>query len=126
MEQPFAANNKDAYLSTKGRCPFEVMADESIEDDADFTELSQMFDSINIKLMKTGGYQKALSLIKEGKKHKMKVMLGCMIESSLGISNALRLGGLADYFDLDGALLVKNDPFEGLLKEKEGRLALID
>ena len=124
MEQPFAASNKKAYLAIRGKCPFEVMADESIEDKADFSELSQMFDSINIKLMKTGGYTKALELIKKAKERKLKVMLGCMIESSLGISCAMRLGSLADYYDLDGALLVKNDPFDWV-EEKEGRLALL-
>ncbi len=124
MEQPFEAKNKQAYLAIRGKCPFEVMADESIEDEADFSELSQMFDSINIKLMKTGGYLKALELIKKAKEHKLKVMIGCMIESSLGIACALRLGSLADYFDLDGALLVKNDPFDWV-EEKEGQLALL-
>lgn len=123
IEQPFKAADEKSILAIKGQCPFEIMADESIEDRADFDFLAQGFDSINIKLMKTGGYYRALGLIREAKKRNMKVMLGCMIESSLGISCAMRLASLGDYFDLDGSLLVKNEPF-GLLKEKEGRLAL--
>lgn len=123
MEQPFPADKKEFYMAVKGKCSFEVMADESIEDDADFEELSKQFDSINIKLMKTGGYHRAIELIKKARIYGMKVMLGCMVESSLGISAALRLSSLADYFDLDGSLLISNDPFE-FLKEKEGQLAL--
>lgn len=125
MEQPFPASQVEDYLAIRGKCPFEVMADESIEDDADFNELSKMFDSVNIKLMKTGGPLKAMELIIKAKEQGLRVMLGCMIESSLGISWALRLSSLADFYDLDGALLIKNDQFD-LVKEKEGRLALLD
>lgn len=123
LEQPFKSSDTDSYLAIRGRCPFEVMADESIEDVADFGQLSKMFDSINIKLMKTGGPHKAIALIQKAREAGLKVMLGCMIESSLGISAAIRLGALADYYDLDGSLLIKNDPF-GLIQEKEGRVAL--
>lgn len=124
VEQPFPAADVESYKKIRGQCSFEIMADESIEDHADFSQLAQLFDSVNIKLMKTGGYHKALELIAQAKKHGMKVMLGCMIESSLGIACAMRLASLGDYFDLDGSLLIKDDPF-GLIEEKEGRLTLL-
>ncbi|MCO4754601.1 MAG: hypothetical protein KC478_08960 [Bacteriovoracaceae bacterium] len=123
IEQPFKASDRALYREVKGECPFEIMADESIEDSADFDELKLMFDSVNIKLMKTGGYLKALELIEKAKASGMKVMLGCMIESSVGISNALRLASLADYLDLDGSLLIKNDPFN-LILEDDGLISL--
>jgi L-alanine-DL-glutamate epimerase-like enolase superfamily enzyme len=124
FEQPFPAHKKDEYKKLKKIIGHEVMADESIEDIADFSELNLMFHSINIKLMKTGGYLKALELLKEAKKYKMKSMIGCMIETSLGISSAMNLASLSEYFDLDGSLLLKNDPYDfisetnGLLKKK--------
>ena len=123
IEQPFKAKDVSKYLEVRGKTPFEIMADESIEDEANFDSLAKQFDSVNIKLMKTGGYFKAIELARQARSRGMKVMFGCMIESSLGISCAMRLGELGDYFDLDGSLLLKNEPF-GLIKEKEGLLAL--
>ncbi|MEX1099767.1 MAG: enolase C-terminal domain-like protein [Bacteriovoracaceae bacterium] len=123
IEQPFKASDAALYREIKGKSPFEIMADESIEDAADFDSLAAQFDSVNIKLMKTGGYLKALELIQKAREKKLKVMLGCMIESSLGIACAMRLGSLADYFDLDGSLLIKNDPFQNII-ENNGRLSL--
>lgn len=123
VEQPFKAKMVDEYIALKKNSLFEIMADESIEQEVDFDLIEQQFHSINVKLMKAGGYQKAIALLKEAKKRKMKTMLGCMIETSLGISCALQLAGLADYYDLDGSLLIKKDPFN-FIQESNGSLSL--
>ncbi len=125
MEQPFAASNKDAYRELKGQLGFPVMADESIESEvSNWDELQELFDGVNVKLMKAGSYLSAVSLLREAKKRNMKTMIGCMIETSLGISSAFYLSGLCDYCDLDGHLLIKNEPF-GLLQLQKGSLSLI-
>ena len=72
---------------------------------------------INIKLMKTGSILEAFNMINLAKSYNLKVMLGCMIESSCAISAAVHLSPLADYVDLDGHLLLEHDPFSGLLLE---------
>ncbi|MBC77841.1 MAG: hypothetical protein CME64_17680 [Halobacteriovoraceae bacterium] len=125
IEQPFKASDVELYRKIKGQTPFEIMADESIEDHADFQTLSELFDSVNVKLMKAGGYLQAKRLTEGAKSKGLKVMLGCMIESSVGIRNALRLGSLADYFDLDGSLLIKNDPYNKI-HESNGLVSLIE
>lgn len=125
IEQPFKSRDLELYREVKGQTPFEIMADESVEDYADFKTLVELFDSVNVKLMKAGGYLKAKELMEGAKANGMKVMLGCMIESSIGIRNALRLGSLADFYDLDGSLLLKNDPFHKI-KESNGLVSIIE
>jgi L-alanine-DL-glutamate epimerase-like enolase superfamily enzyme len=110
IEQPFPSNMQAEYRKLYKIAPYPIMADESILDIADFAELSKEFHWVNIKLMKTGSYFRAIKLLTEAKKHGMKCMLGCMIESSVGIESAINLASLADAFDLDGALLLKEDP----------------
>lgn len=122
MEQPFPSNCVEEYKKLKPLSYFELLADESIEDVGDFNELSLQFHSINIKLMKTGSLIRARDLIEEAKKFKMKTMLGCMIETSIGISYGMLFSGMVDYLDLDGYLLIKDEPFH-LLKEEEGFLS---
>ncbi|HEV7127010.1 MAG TPA: enolase C-terminal domain-like protein, partial [Ktedonobacterales bacterium] len=79
----------------------------------------------NIKLMKCGGPYHALRMIHAARAHHLKVMLGCMIESSLAITAAAHLSPLVDYADLDGALLLADDPYEGVRFEG-GHLLLLD
>lgn len=122
IEQPFKSVNKDFYLELQKDSHFEIMADESIEDSADFQEISKMFNSVNIKLMKTGGYLNAIKLLEEAKRHNLKTMIGCMIETSVGISSAINISSLGDYFDLDGSLLLKNDPYN-FITESNGYLS---
>lgn len=124
IEQPFAASMVDEYMALKPISHFEIMGDESIEQDVDFELIAKQFHSINVKLMKAGGYTKAIDLLKNAKKYGLKTMLGCMIETSLGISSAIHLSDLADYFDLDGSLLIKEDPFN-LITESNGSLRLV-
>jgi L-alanine-DL-glutamate epimerase-like enolase superfamily enzyme len=115
--------NESIYL--KKHFPFTLFADESVTDKADFSQLKLMFDGINVKLMKAGGYFNALQLLKGAKANKLKTMIGCMVETTLGISSGMHLCSLADYADLDSFLVVKNEPF-GLLKEEDGVLHLVN
>ncbi|HAR41553.1 MAG TPA: hypothetical protein DCS07_02810, partial [Bdellovibrionales bacterium] len=100
LEQPMPASMKDAYREILPRLPFPLIGDESIEDHADFADLAAQFSGVNIKLMKTGGYVRAIELLKGARAHGLKTMLGCMVETSLGISSAMHLASLIDYADL--------------------------
>jgi L-alanine-DL-glutamate epimerase-like enolase superfamily enzyme len=121
IEQPMPSSMSDESLYLKKNSPFKLFADESITKDADFSMLKQMFDGINVKLMKAGGYMNAIRLLKEAKKNNMQTMIGCMVETTLGISSAMNLCSLADYADLDSFLLIKEEPFK-FIEERDGRL----
>ncbi len=123
IEQPFPSSMIDEYKELKKKTQHKLLADESIEDVGDFTELQEQFHAVNIKLMKTGSLIKGRDLILEAKKHQMETMIGCMIETTIGISYGMLLGGMADYVDLDGFLLIKDEPFR-LVNEAEGILSL--
>lgn len=115
IEQPLAAEDLDGLQRLKAaRLPLPIVADESIKSASDVARLARMVDGVNIKLMKTGGIAGALAAIHTARAHGLKVMLGCMIETSLGATAAAQLAGLADWIDLDGPLLIANDPFVGL------------
>ena len=92
---------------------------------ATFPKLAGAYDGINIKLMKAGGIQEAMRMIQVARALGLKIMLGCMIESSVAISAAAQISPLVDYADLDGNLLIANDPFAGV-GVKEGKLVLND
>ena len=102
-----------------------VIADEAVKNTSDIAKLATAYDGINIKLMKSGGIQEAVRMIHVARSFGMKVMLGCMIASSVAISAAAQLGPMVDYADLDGNLLISNDPFAGVAV-KQGRLILSD
>jgi L-alanine-DL-glutamate epimerase-like enolase superfamily enzyme len=121
IEQPMPAGMNAEYEYLKQRSPFVLMADESICADADFEQLKKQFHGINMKLMKAGGYLNGLHLLNEAVKHNMRTMIGCMVETSLGISSAFHLCAGIEFVDLDGSLIVKNEPF-GLVHEKDGVL----
>jgi L-alanine-DL-glutamate epimerase-like enolase superfamily enzyme len=80
---------------------------------------------VNVKLAKCGGVRGALAMIHTARSLGLKVMLGCMVETSLGIAAAAHISGLVDLVDLDGAMLLADDPFEGIGYE-EGRISLSD
>ena len=122
IEQPMPASCVKEYKELKQFCPFPLIADESIESLVDFSQIKQQFDGINVKLMKAGSYHNAVYLLSKAKTHNLKTMIGCMIETSLGISSALNLASLADYVDLDGSLIVANEPYD-LVKENNGKLS---
>lgn len=123
IEQPFPSVMQNEYRELKKKTPYKILADESIEDVASFSELASQFHAVNIKLMKTGSLIKARDLILEAKKNHMTAMMGCMIETTIGISYGMLFGGMVEYVDLDGFLLVKDEPFH-LVSEAEGILTL--
>jgi L-alanine-DL-glutamate epimerase-like enolase superfamily enzyme len=87
--------------------------------------LINAYDGINIKLDKCGGMLEALRMIQVARSLGMKTMLGCMVSSSVAITAAAHLSPLVDYADLDGNLLIANDPYSGV-QVKEGKLVLPD
>jgi glutamate racemase len=87
------------------------------------TELKNQFHGVNVKLMKSGSYQTGIQQLKEARRLGMQTMIGCMVETSLGISSALCLTSLTDFIDLDGHLIVSNEPFH-LIDERGGMLQL--
>jgi L-alanine-DL-glutamate epimerase-like enolase superfamily enzyme len=123
IEQPFPSKMVNEYKELKKNTPFTLLADESIEDVGDFSELSQQFHAVNIKLMKTGSLIKARDLLLEAKKNNMAAMMGCMIETTIGISYGMLFGGMVEYVDLDGFLLIKDEPYQ-LMNETNGILSL--
>jgi L-alanine-DL-glutamate epimerase-like enolase superfamily enzyme len=124
VEQPLPSNMADESVYMKKHSPFPVFADEAMTDQADFGILKKSFDGVNMKLMKAGGFINGLRLLREAKKNNLKTMIGCMVETTLGISSALLLCSLADYADLDSFLLVVNDPF-GIVEEENGMVRFV-
>ena len=114
VEQPLPEACLDETRELRRTSPLPLIADESVHDATDIPRLAGAFDGINVKLAKCGGIAPALRLIAAARAHGMKVLLGCMIESSLEIAAALAVAPLVDWIDLDGHLLIDNDPFTGL------------
>jgi len=125
LEQPFPASQLEDTAWLRERVEIPVFADENVMSAQDIPTLAQAFDGINIKVMKSGGLQEALRMIYLAKALGMQVMLGCMVESSLAISAAAALSPLVDYADLDGNLLIQNDPFSGVTVDR-GKLVLTE
>src|SRR5207249_5954991 len=100
-----------------------IIADEACLHPTDIPKLVNSFDGVNVKLMKCGGILEAYRMIQIAKSLGMKTMLGCMIESSIGVTAAAHLSPLVDYADLDGNLLIANDPYSGVLV-RNGKLIL--
>lgn len=123
IEQPFPSVMIEEYKELKKHTPYKLLADESIEDVGNFSELAKQFHAVNIKLMKTGSLVKARDFLLDAKKHGMEAMMGCMIETTIGISYGMLFGGMVEYVDLDGFLLIKDEPFH-LVTEAEGILKL--
>lgn len=113
IEQPLPPEDLEGHarLSRVSRIP--IVADESCKTSADVPRLAGAFDVINIKLAKCGSLREGVRMVHCARAAGMGVMLGCMIESSLGISAGIQLSPLVDYVDLDGAALLGNDPFSG-------------
>ncbi|MBK24979.1 MAG: hypothetical protein CME70_13360 [Halobacteriovorax sp.] len=121
LEQPMPADKHEDYLYLFDKSEVDIMGDESVTS-TDITEYhAERFHAVNIKLQKAGGYLKAMKQIREARELGIKTMLGCMVETSLGISCALNLAFGVDYFDLDSFLFLEKDPFE-LVTEEKGRL----
>ena len=126
VEQPFPAGDLESFSAYRALSPrLPVLIDEGCRDLASVAPIAAYADGIVIKLSKCGGIREALRMIHAARALDLKVMLGCMIESELGIAQAAQLGSLADYVDLDGHLLIRSSPFAGLGLQ-DGRLVLSD
>ena len=123
LEQPLPKDDVAGFKLLYKESPIPVIADESCIVASDIPRLAGAVHGINIKLSKCGGVAEALRMIHAARRAHMKVMLGCMIESSLGITAAAHLAPLVDYADLDGAALLADDPFTGATIEN-GRIEL--
>ena len=123
VEQPLPADQHTEMCELKRQSPLPLFADESVARAEDIPRLAEAFDGINIKLMKCGGLGEALRMIHVARAHGMKIMLGCMVESSMAITAAAHIAPLVDFADLDGNLLITNDPFIGA-EVSEGKLVL--
>ncbi len=113
VEQPMPKEQVDDTAWLRERSPVPLIGDESVQRLADVRKAYGVFDGINIKLMKCTGMSEAYKMILLARGFGMKVMLGCMTETSCAISAAAQLSPLVDYADLDGALLIRNDMFDG-------------
>ena len=125
IEQPMPKAALDDIAWLRERSPLPLIADESLQRLADVPRLRGVFDGINIKLMKSTGLREAHKTITVARALGLKVMLGCMTETSCAISAAAQLSPLVDWADLDGALLIKDDPFDGAAVV-DGRITLPD
>lgn len=124
VEQPFCSKNLEHNRSVKKILEGSLFLDENIIDERITVDLLDFCDGVNIKIQKTGGPTRAQEMLDQASKIGLKKMVGCMVETSLGISQSMRLSGV-DYYDLDGSLMIENEPF-GLLKEEDGTLVIVD
>ena len=118
VEQPLPAAMVEETAWLRERAPLPIVADEAVKTAADIPKVAHSYDGINIKLMKSGGLLEALRMIHLARALDLKIMLGCMIESSLAISAAAQLAPYTDWIDLDGNLLLREDPFRGVRIER--------
>ena len=125
VEQPVVAHDLAGLKLVRDNVSVPIIADESCVTVEDISHVATCVDGINIKLMKCGGVSHALKMIHAARACNLRVMLGCMIESSLAITAAAHLTPLVDYADLDGNLLIDNDPYVGVSVE-HGKLILPD
>lgn len=125
IEQPLPGDNLEGYIRLRmaNQTGIPIIVDESLNGPEDISTWVGLVDGINVKLAKCGGLSRARSAIERARENGMLILLGCMIESSLGISAAAQLAPLVDFIDLDGAALLADDPFEGAVLE-DGQLRL--
>ncbi len=116
IEQPLPGADHDGYrrIMQANHTGIPIIVDESVHGPEDITKWIGLADGINIKLAKCGGLRRARQMIDIARTNNLRIMLGCMIESSLGVTAAAHLAPLVDYIDLDGAALLSNDPFQGM------------
>ena len=101
-----------------------IFADESVQNADDVLALADFVDGVNIKLLKCGSLDAAVGMIAAAKEHSLQILLGCMIETSLGTTAAAHLAPWADWIDLDGHFYVTNDDFTGIEYDAQGRLVM--
>jgi len=114
IEQPLPKENINDIAWLNEKSPLPIIADESVKRLKDIDKAKDIYSGINIKLMKSTGLREALFIINKARDFGLKVMLGCMTETSCAVSAAAHLSSLADWIDLDGPLLISNDLFDGI------------
>jgi L-alanine-DL-glutamate epimerase-like enolase superfamily enzyme len=124
IEQPFPARRLDQLRWLQERSPLPIVADESAVVEADLEGLVGVVAGVNVKLAKVGGVGPALRMIRRARELGFRIFLGCMEETSLGIAASAAVAGLVDWADLDGCLLLADDPFEGLVLGADSRWQL--
>lgn len=117
LEQPMPAHQLDDIAKLREFSPLPIVADENSVRPEDIPGLVGVYDGINIKLMKCGGLSNALKMVELAQKNQFDIMLGCMVETSIGISAMSQLGSFARWLDLDGNVLLAKDPFIGVGNE---------
>jgi L-Ala-D/L-Glu epimerase len=125
VEQPLPKNRKDDHAWLTEHSPIPIIGDEAIQRLYDVQEMVGVYSGINIKLMKCIGMREAHKMINLAHASHMRVMIGCMTETSCAISAAAQLAPQAEWADLDGNLLISNDPYEGV-KIVNGKIILMD
>jgi L-alanine-DL-glutamate epimerase-like enolase superfamily enzyme len=125
IEQPMPKEMIDDIAWLTENSPLPIIGDEAVQRIPDVLKAHGVYSGINIKLMKCTGMREANKMLNLAKSLGMKVMLGCMTETSCAISAAAQLSPMVDWADLDGNLLIKNDPFEGV-KVIDGKVTLND
>ncbi len=114
IEQPLSKNAFDDTAWLTERSPLPVIADEAFQNLGDLEKVNGVYSGINVKLMKCGGMRAAYTILQAARALGMKVMIGCMTETSCAVTAAAQLSPLADWADLDGNLLIDNDVFSGI------------
>jgi L-Ala-D/L-Glu epimerase len=115
IEQPMPRTSSEADLKwLKARSPLPIFGDESCHTVKDIPRCAECFHGVNVKLVKTGGVSMAKETLEAARRAGLQTMLGCMIETSIMVSAAAHLAELTDYLDIDGNLLITNDPFAGV------------
>lgn len=125
LEQPISRFDIEGYrrIQQNNGTGIPIIQDEGLQGPEDIPTWAGIVDGINIKLAKCGGLARAKRTIELARKYRLQVMLGCMIESSVGVTAAAHLAPMVDYVDLDGAALLADDPFQGMWIEK-GRVVI--
>lgn len=125
IEQPMPKENPEDIAWLTSLSPLPIFADEAVRRLEDLDKVKGAYSGINIKLMKSTGMHEAFKMAERAIAYGMKTMIGCMTETSCAISAAAQLAPACDYADLDGALLISNDPFEGV-KIMNGKIIMND
>jgi L-alanine-DL-glutamate epimerase-like enolase superfamily enzyme len=125
VEQPMPKEQLDDTAWVTEHSPLPIFADEAIQRLKDVKKIQGAYSGINIKLMKCTGMREAWKMMNFARACDMKVMIGCMTETSCAVSAAAQLSPVVDFADLDGNLLIKNDIFKGM-EVKKGKITLPD
>jgi L-alanine-DL-glutamate epimerase-like enolase superfamily enzyme len=114
VEQPLHWEDYEGFKILRGKVSLPIIADEGVMRTNDIPLYKDIVDGINIKLQKSGGIREAFKMIALARAFRMKIMIGCMVETSIGISAAAQLAPMVDYVDLDGNMLISDDPYDGV------------